>query len=258
MGWPLPVCSDRRVTPTPILAHEIVERTGPQARLLVLLHGYGEPASDLAERLDRLDPEGRYLAVVPEAPFERKGRAIWHRALSVPDEAEAQFRASTAAVDALLGALGAETGLAATDAVVGGFSQGGGLALGLLLGAEVAHRPRAGFGVCSFPPPVRGFRVDRRSAAGRPFLLSSARADHFAPIEASRSGAVLLRDTGLLLAYTESDGGHEMTDQAADHIGTWLAALDAGRAWTGDRGSELLAGVTARSGLYDDLWEHVS
>lgn len=241
----------------PVLAHEIVERDGPQDRLLVLLHGYGEPASDLADRLDVIDPDGRFLAVVPEAPFERKGRAIWHRALSVPDEAEAQFRASTAALDALLGQLGAETGRDPHEAVVGGFSQGGGLALGLLLGAEVVHRPRAGFGVCSFPPPVRGFRVDRRAAAGRPYFLASARQDHFAPIEASRAGAVLLRDTGLDLAYTETDGAHEMTDHAARAVGAWLAGVVAGASSPGDPGG-LLVGVTARSGLYDDLWDHIS
>lgn len=242
---------------TPVLAHEIVDRPGAAARLLVLLHGYGEPASDLRDRLDLIDPDGRFLAVVPEAPFERKGRPIWHRALSVPDEAEAQFRASVAAVDALLGALAEETGLDPEQAVVGGFSQGGGLALGLLLGADVAHRPAAGFGVCSFPPPVRGFRVHRAEAAGRPYFLSSARQDHFAPIEASRAGAVLLRDTGLDLTYVESEGAHEMTDDAARQIGTWLADLDGARSTSSD-GPDLLAGVTARSDLYDDLWHHVS
>jgi predicted esterase len=224
---------------------------------LVLLHGYGEPASDLRNRLHLLDPDARFLAVVPEAPFERKGRAIWHRALSVPDEAEAQFRASLTALDALLAELEAETGRSASQAVVGGFSQGGGLALGLLLGADVAHRPRAGFGVCSFPPPVRGFRVDRAAATGRRFFLSSARQDHFAPIEASRAGAVLLRDVGLALSYAETDGAHEMTDEAARSVGAWLAAVDAGAAPPAHRG-DLLAGVSARSGLYDDLWQHVT
>ncbi|MGN6695961.1 MAG: alpha/beta hydrolase [Aquihabitans sp.] len=239
----------------PALAHELVERDGAHDRLLVLLHGYGEPASDLRDRLHLIDPDGRFLAVVPEAPFERKGRAIWHRALSVPDEAEEQFRASTAALDALLGELGDETGLDPAHAVVGGFSQGGGLALGLLLGADVRHRPAAGFGVCSFPPPVRGLRVDRRAAMGRPYFLSSARQDHFAPIEASRSGAVLLRDTGLDLTYVETDGAHEMTDDAARSIGTWLEGLDRGEPVTG---SDLLAGVSPRSDLYDALWELVT
>jgi predicted esterase len=170
-------------------------------------------------------------------------------------EAEAQYLASLAALDALLGDLEQDLGLAAADAVVGGFSQGGGLALGLLLGADVHHRPAAAWGICSFAPVVRGFRVDRTAAAGRPYLLSSARQDRFAPIEASRAGAALLRDTGLDLTYVESDGPHEMTDEAAALVGSWLAALDGGERLPTE---DLLAGVSGRHELYDDLWEHVS
>ncbi len=224
----------------------------------MLLHGYGEPSRDLVERLDLLDPDGRFLAVVPEAPFERRGRAIWHRALSSRDEAEGQFGLSVEAIDALLGVVAEETALAPTESVVGGFSQGGGLALGLLLGADVVHRPSAGFGVCSFPPPVRGLRVDRAAAAGRPYFLSSAQQDHFAPIEASRAGAVLLRDTGLALAYAETDGAHEMTDGAARQVGAWLEGLGGGDRPADPHGDALLAGVGARSGLYDGLWELVT
>lgn len=250
------VCSDRAVTNTPVLAHEVLTRPGPQDRLLVLLHGYGEPSQDLVDRLHLIDPEGRFRVVVPEAPFERGGRAIWHRALTAREEAEQQFRASLAAIDALLGDLQTELGLATSEAIVGGFSQGGGLALGMLLCAEVRHRPAGGFGVCSFPPPVRGFRVDRSAASGRPFFLSSAHQDHFAPIEVSRAGAVLVRDTGLDLSYAELPGGHEMTDAAASQIGAWLRGAPSGTGPAG--GPDLLAGVSARSGLYDDLWELVT
>lgn len=103
--------------------------------------------------------------------------------------------------------------------MVGGFSQGGGLALGLLLSADVRHVPAAAFGVCSFPPVVQDLRVDRTACAGRPYFLSSARQDHFADIEVSRAGAALLRDIGLDVTYVESDGDHEMTDRAAEQIG---------------------------------------
>lgn len=244
------------MTSTPVLAHEVLTRPGPQTRLLVLLHGYGEPTQDLVDRLDLIDPDGRFRVVVPEAPFERGGRAIWHRALTAPEEAEVQFRASLRALDDLLGALEDELALPAAEAVVGGFSQGGGLALGLLLGADTRHRPAAGFGVCSFPPPIPGFRVDRRAASGRPYFLSSARQDHFAPIEASRAGAVLLRETGLALAYAELPGAHAMTDEAATLIGTWLetGSVDA----EAGAGSDALEGVSARSGLYDQLWDLVT
>ncbi len=212
-----------RAVTVPELTSEIIERSGPQARLLVLLHGYGEPVDDLPRRLDRIDPDARFLAVVPTAPFERKGKAIWHRALSAPGEAARQYLASMAALDRHLGELEASTGRPAAEAVVGGFSQGGGLAIGLLLGADIAHRPAAGFGVCSFPPHVEGFRFDRAAATGRPYLLSSARRDHFAPIESSRASAASMVAAGLAVTYREVEGDHVMTDEAADEIGAWLA-----------------------------------
>lgn len=233
------------------LRHTVVERDGPATRLLVLLHGYGEPVADLTRRLTLLDPGGEFLAVAPDAPFERRGRTIWHRALTSPDEAAAQYLQSLAALDAFLGELERSTGLPAAGSVVGGFSQGGGMALGLLLGADVAHRPAAGFGICSFPPSIQGFRVDPAAATGRPYFLSSAHQDHFAPIEMSRSGAALLRDVGMDLTYVESDGGHEMTDRAAEQVGDWLAGRPA------PRGHALLDGVDARHSYFDGLWDVV-
>lgn len=239
-----------------VLRHDILERSGPQSRLLVLLHGYGESPLDLTDRIDLLDPDGRWLAVAPDAPFERKGRAIWHRALTTdPAAAARQFDASLDALDALLGALQAETGLAAADAVVGGFSQGGGLGIGLLLRADITNRPAAGFGVCSFPPAFPGFRADRTAAAGRPYYLSSAHRDRYAPIEASRGGAALLRTMGLDLTYAETAGEHVMTDEAAVGVGQWLDALADGRA--PERGADLLAGVSGRNEFYEELWELV-
>jgi predicted esterase len=243
----------------PHLAPSLIERSGAQDRLLVLLHGYGEPASQLTDRLDLIDPEGRFLVAAPLAPFEHKGKAIWHRALTARAEAEAQFHASLAAIDALLGDLERTTGRAASEAVVGGFSQGGGLGLALVLGADVVHRPAAAFGVCSFPPAIDRFRVDASAARGRPLWLSSAHHDHFAPIEASRAGAALLRDLGLRITYEETPGDHVMTDEAASGIGRWLAALP----WSDDAPSapvdvSLLEGVAGRHEFYDGLWEHTS
>ncbi|MEZ5178966.1 MAG: hypothetical protein R2746_12045 [Acidimicrobiales bacterium] len=239
---------------TPVLTSTVLDRAGAQERLLVLLHGYGEPIEQLSSRIDLLDPVGRFKVVLPHAPFERGGRAIWHRALTAREEAEAQYVASLAAIDAHLAELEEQLGLPVAEAVVGGFSQGGGLALGLLLGADVAHVPAAGFGVCSFPPVVGGFRVDPAACEGRRYFLSSAREDHFAGIEVSRSGAALLRDVGLALTYVEADGGHEMTDDVARRIGEWIAELD-----TGERPvlPAVLADVAGLDGYFAGLWDLV-
>ncbi len=219
----------------------------------MLNHGYGLPASDLTDRLGLIDPGGECTVVVTRAPFEHKGQAIWHRALlPAPEEATAQFHQSVASLDALMGSLVDELGSDLDRAVVGGFSQGGGIGIGLLLAAGISNRPGAAFGVCSFPPAFGGFVVDR-ATTGRPCFLSSAHGDHFAPIEASRAGAALLAGLGLDLTYVETDTDHVMTDEAADAVGNWLARLDD----VADRreGHELFADIDGRHEHYDDLWQ---
>lgn len=241
----------------PLDAH-VVQAPDRPARLLVLVHGYGEPVDDLTDRLGLIDPEGRHLVVAPRAPFEHKGQAIWHRALTAGEVAGEQFLASLAAIDDLLGRLETAHGLPASEAVVGGFSQGGGLGIAMLLAADVAHRPAGAFGICSFAPHIAGFRVDRSAAAARPAFLASAHQDRFAPIESSRASAAALVGAGLELTYAETPGAHVVTDEAAGLAGAWLAALDGGP--PPDRGAALLADAAADpDGLRTaELWELVT
>jgi predicted esterase len=246
------------VAPTSLpLDTQLLPRDGVGERLLVLLHGYGLPASDLTDRLAVLDPHRRCTVAVPTAPFEHKGKDIWHRALSTSAATAAQqYRDSLLLLDELLGALEAATGLAAAEAIVGGFSQGGGLGYGLLVAADLEHRPAAAFGICSFPPAFEGFRVDEAAAVGRPCFMASARRDHFAPIEGSRAGACRLRDAGLDLTYVEMDTEHEMTDEAALAAGRWIDAVAAGRPVTGF--DDVLDRVGTGAGFYDGLWVETS
>lgn len=242
-------------TPSPQLGFEVIDHADGNAdALLVLVHGYAEPPSDLTDRLELIDPQRRCTVVVPHGPFERRGARIWHRAvLTAPLEAAAQFDESLRLLDSLLGQLVEDPGMRTERVVVGGFSQGGGLALGLLLSADVEHRPDAGFGVCSFPPAFPGFRAGRNAARDRPFLMASARRDHFAPIEASRGAAAMLVELGVTLTYIETDGEHVMSDEAAVAIGDWLPPVLDGTHLPVS--SPHLEGVTSRDGFYEGLWD---
>lgn len=239
------------------LHHRTLPDRGPATRLLVLVHGYGESPDSLTDRLGLLDPDGRFHVVVPDAPFEHRGARIWHRALSTsPELAAEQYVESMHALDRLLATTCAATDLAPETAVVGGFSQGGGLAFGLLAGADVTTRPAAAFGVCSFAPSIRGFRVDPAAARGRPCLAVTARQDHFAPPEMSRVSAAALAAVGVDVTYEEIDSAHEMTDEAAAIVGRWLSAPVEDR--PPGRSNELLRDADVSRSFYDGLWEPVA
>lgn len=234
------------------LDHDVVSRSGPQDRLLVFVHGYAEPPSLFVDRLDLIDPEGRYLVVTPSAPYEKDGRPIWHRAFTgETGEAPAQFHDSLTRLDRLVTRLAGEHGFDPARTVVAGFSQGAGLAIGLTVMASPAP-PMAGcLAFCGFLPPVRGLRVDRARARGVPLHLPTASNDRFVPLTASRETARALADLGLLVDHHEADTGHTITDDTAADAGTWLDALDAGAPPV----SVPDVGRGVMGDLVDDLWD---
>lgn len=208
----------------------VVERHGPQDRLLLLVHGYGESPDLLTEHLGVIDPDGRFLAVTPIGPFEKKGRPIWHRALSGSEEAPAQFLASLDALDRCIEQLCADRGLVRSEAVFGGFSSGAGLTVALTLAARAQGRtPPAGcLAFCGFLPPVPGLPVDAAAAADVPVLLLSATDDVFLPIETARESADGLARLGLAVEFHELEQRHEITAEGAAIAGRWLARVAAG------------------------------
>lgn len=121
-------------------------------RLLLLMHGYGA------------DERSRWAPAVP-----RPGGPLRHRAargpiavppgfswfdLTSPDPEVAQqgFVGALDAVDDLLDRVCEEYGMSRSDAVVGGFSQGGGIALALALGRSDRARPAAVLAMSPFIP----------------------------------------------------------------------------------------------------------
>lgn len=207
-----------------MLEHELFTRPGPQDRLLLLVHGYAESPSPMTDRLERIDPEGRYVAVVPRAPFVHKGKDIWHRALfgesSDPFE---QFRQSLALLGDLVDGVCSAEGFDPAEAVFGGFSQGAGLALGLSVAVAARPRPAGCLAFCGFVPPIAGLPVSRARIAGMRMALFSSFDDEFIPAETSRQSAAVLTELGLDVTFRELHSGHRVTDESADLAGAWLA-----------------------------------
>jgi len=206
----------------------IVRRDGPQERLLFLVHGYGEPTSVLTDHLDVIDPKGRFLVATPVGPFEKKGKPIWHRALfGSSDDATVQYLASLGALQRSLVQTCENSGLDPAEVMVGGFSQGAGLAIGLCLaiGPVATPPPLACVAFCGFAPPIAGLEVDLDRVIGLPLFLSVADDDAFVPMDGSRRSAATLASFGFGVRYYELHSRHEITPEAARLAGAWLDEL---------------------------------
>src|SRR5262249_42460767 len=150
-------CSDprsRRRAPMDLVTNVV---TGTNAdRVLLLLHGYGADERDLGGLLGYLDPDGRFAAVLPRGPVAAPPGFSWFGpapGAPDPDEIADAFAEALAAVDDLLDAACAEHGFERAEAVVGGFSQGAGLALALALGPSEKPRPAGVLAMSPFVPP---------------------------------------------------------------------------------------------------------
>src|SRR4051794_20616362 len=110
------------------LVTNVISGSGAK-RVLLLIHGYGADERDLGGLLTYLDPDGEFVAVMPRGPVAAPGSPgfSWYDLAAPPDAAA--FDAVLDSLDETLDATCAEHGLSRAEAVVGGFSQGGGLAI---------------------------------------------------------------------------------------------------------------------------------
>ena len=122
-------------------------------RLLVLLHGYGSDERDLGALLPHLDPTGRFVAVMPRAPFDAPGAPgyAWFPITEAGVDTEG-FVAALDLLDTFIDEQCTELGLARDAAIFGGFSQGAGLALLLALRAGASTRPAGVLAMSPFAP----------------------------------------------------------------------------------------------------------
>jgi thioredoxin len=209
------------------LVTNVVQGSGSD-RLLVLLHGYGADERDLGGLLSYLDPEGHYVVVMPRGPVAAPPGFSWFDLTAADPVAAAEgFAAAAAAIDDLIDAACAEHGLERSQSVVGGFSQGGGLALAVGLGPGDRPRPA---GVLAMSPFVVGdlIEIDADAVGDVAVLLQHGTDDPMIPVASSRNFAATLADIGMPLVYGEFPMGHEASLESVQQAGAWLAAVREG------------------------------
>lgn len=218
------------------LAHEVrpprpgANADGVRPPLLVLLHGVGANERQMAALAPALDP--RFVVVSARSPIAL-GRGpsgqeafAWFHVAFTPqgsvidrEEAAAGWAHVARFVDEAVAAYGADP----ARAYVGGFSQGGIMALAALLAAPERI---AGAVVMSgrLLPEVLPHAAPADALRGREVLLVHGTADEKLGIHLARSAREQLARFPLALTYRELPMGHGVTPESLAVVSGWLAA----------------------------------
>ena len=211
------------------LVHNVV---GPPdaKRVLLLAHGYGADERDLGGLVPYLDPEGRFLVVLPRGPVAAPPGFAWYdlAAIAGGPTTDATFLDSLHELDALLDEVCEEHGKDRAEAIVGGFSQGGGLAVALGLRRSDRPHPAGVLALSSYLPEMEGLDYDWDAAASIPVIVQHGTEDPLIPVERGRALATTLISHGVPTVFGEYPMGHAVALESIQAVKAWLDAVVAG------------------------------
>jgi phospholipase/carboxylesterase len=197
---------------------------GGDGPLVVLMHGFGAPGTDLVGLWRVLDVPREIRFAFPEAPHGIPGmpgaRAWWMLDLARAEAAMAQGPRSyadevpegmdeaTDQVVAMLGEMRSELSVADSELILGGFSQGSMLACN----AVFAHSVRAaGLVILSGTPvDLNTWRAGMKPRSDMRVLQSHGEQDPLLSFEAARDLCATMRESGLRVDWLPFRGGHEI------------------------------------------------
>jgi thioredoxin 1 len=206
-----------------------VIRGSDATRLLVLLHGYGADEQDLGALLSYLDPTGRFVAVLPRAPHSAPGAPgyAWFPITGEGVEADA-FATAVDLVDAFVDEQCEALGFARGEAILGGFSQGAGIALAVGLRSGARTRPAGVLAMSPFAPAWELLDIDWDAARSVPVLVQHGTEDPMIPVRATRELARALTGHEVPLVSLEYPMGHQVALESVRDAQAWLDQVVAG------------------------------
>jgi phospholipase/carboxylesterase len=208
---------------------------GGDGPVVVLLHGFGAPGSDLVTLWRVLDVPREVRFVFPEAPLappefaDFGGRAWWSldmaamQAAAARGEQRERSREHPAGLDrardqlnGMLDVVERALGVGGESIVLGGFSQGAMLSCDLALRSE---RALGGLALLSTTLICRDEWLPLMPArASLPILQVHGRNDGLLPFAAAVELRDLLRAAGCKLDWIEFNGAHEVPSAALDGL----------------------------------------
>jgi thioredoxin 1 len=142
--------------------------------------------------------------------------------------ADTTFLDSLEQLDSLLDTVCEEHGPDRADAIVGGFSQGGGLAVALGLRRSERPHPAAVLAMSSYLPDVEGVEYDWAAGRELPFLVQHGTEDPLIPVEQGRRLAETLMEYDVPVVYREYPMGHAVALESIQDAKAWLDRVVAG------------------------------
>ena len=199
----------------------------PQPWLLVLLHGVGSNEQDLYSLCAQL-PE-RYYVISLRAPYRMgPGAFAWFDYSIEPGGVrtidEAQEAASRALLAQTLAAASEQLGIPPERTVVAGFSQGGAMALGLLLTQPALMRAAIVWHGRLLDQPLAAL-APADAFRGRALWVSHGTHDGVIPLAHAQAIAHHVAPLPLAFTYREFPSEHEIRPSELAATLTWLEAL---------------------------------
>jgi phospholipase/carboxylesterase len=200
---------------------------------ILLLHGLGADGADLAGLAPHVhQPDGaRWRFLFPSAPMRPvtiNGGAVMRAWYDIApagglDSGSDDIRVSAALADRII-EREIERGVDPARIVVGGFSQGGVIALETALAGD-----RSLAGVIALSTYLHhADRADERvtmANAGAPIFMAHGRGDAMIPIARAAASRSRLEALGYRLTWREYAMGHEVCMEEIRDLGDWLEAV---------------------------------
>ncbi|MEO1399813.1 MAG: esterase [Cyanobacteria bacterium J06635_1] len=210
----------------PLKAISFPPKTDSADKLLVMLHGWGANAQDVAGLAPYLDLSG-YQMCFPDAPFPHPmapGGRMWYNFPTNYDfqrphdfEQQPDLQTSRQQLITWLQGLESTTSIPLERTVLGGFSQGGAMTLdvgpklplaGMLVLSGYSHAPIA------------------KPETPRPLLMIHGRQDLVVPLPRAHQAKSELTQQDWTVGYQEFDMGHEISIDALKQVGQFCKALE--------------------------------
>lgn len=208
-----------------------VEPLGGAKASVILLHGGGGDNREFLDLLENFAPPGGCTRfILPNAPRRRLtlfGGAVmraWYDVVHADlqqDEDEAGVCRSGRRLQNLI-ERERRRGIPSNRIVVGGFSQGG--AMALYVGARYPE-PLAGLiALSAYLPLMQGEGVHCPSGCHQhpPVYIGHGQEDDLVPIDLARQGASRLAHAGHCVRFTAFDMGHEICPRELVSVKSWL------------------------------------